>query len=447
MNAHVQQRGALVVIAMVMLAGVAAVGASLSKMQVSGTEVAAKYTSGNKSFNMAESALQIGLKQFKDAECDPSQVTGAAPENVDTGATEVLQSLGENKSFKLTFCPMDSSCFNNDLMPSDEDVTQAENEKDDPEGTHHPYWHKYHGKHFLKYWYLKAHMGERYRHHHWLHTDKREHWHRNQLHRKNCHGRHHPHHNNWDFRCQTGGDYSAEEDSVNYWMVTAVDTSTGETPRSLTQVVTCESGPENSGNLFKGTNYNDWDRTTMIDSQTNGVVTFGTDSFGWNINTSIRLLDNHGLTLPNTNGQPVWFHATFPLPVYSDSKFSLEVRANDSNGRYRIIKCGENSEGSDQIELNNAGETIKCRNTLYGHHSSSYTNTSVKCDGSEDGDCKLSEGRLHFNLGTFDTIQIFDMKVNGRRFKLVDAYLGTQEGGTEATAKPEVKVGKWVENL
>lgn len=444
MNAHAGERGALVVIAMVMLAGVAAVGASLSKMQVSGTEVAAKYTSGNKSFNIAESALQIGLKQFKDAECDPGQVSGAVPEG-DDGSTVVTQTLGEGKSFKLIFCPMDGACFDNDMMPTDEDVTQAENEKDDPEGTHHPYWHKYKGRYFLKYWYLKSHMGHKYRHHHWLHADKREHWRKVQWHRKHCHGPLHRHHNNWDSRCMTGGEYSAEEDSANYWMVTAQDTSTGEKSRTLTQVVTCESGPENTGNLFRDANYNDWDRKYMIDSQANGVVTFGTNSSGWNPNTRIEKMSNRTLTLPNTNGQPVWFHATFNLPVYSDSRFSLVVGVDEGYYRTRQIYCGDNSEGTSQVELNSTNNTITCRH--YVNNSWTSTSISMKCNGTVDSDCKLSEGKLHFKLGTFDTAEIYGMVVNGKRFKLVDAYLGVEEGGTAATAKPDMKVGKWVENM
>ncbi|MBF0163266.1 MAG: hypothetical protein HQM01_01965 [Magnetococcales bacterium] len=445
MNAHAGQRGALVVIAMVMLAGVAAVGASLSKMQVSGTNVATEYTSGNKSFNVAESALQIGLKQFKDAECDPSQVTGAVPEKED-GSTEVSQSLGDGRSFKLTFCPMDGTCFDNDMMPTDEDVTQAENEKDDPEGTHHPYWHKYKGKYFLKYWFLRGnnedkHLGPIYRHHHWLHADKREHWRRVQWHRKQCHGPLHHHHNNWDPKCQTGGENSAEEDSINYWMVTAEDTSTSDKPRTLTQVVTCKSGPENTGNLFNGENYNDWDQKYMIDSQTNGVVTFGTSSSS----RVIEKLSYRTLTLPNTNGQPVWFHATFNLPVHQDSWFSLVVSVYEGHHRSRQIYCGDNSDGTSQIELNSTNKTIYCRH--YVNNVKTSTVTSIQCNGTVDPDCKLSEGKLHFNLGTFDTSEVYGMVVNGKRFKLVDAYLGIADGGTEATAKPELKVGKWVENM
>ncbi|MEO5344882.1 MAG: hypothetical protein H7834_00715 [Magnetococcus sp. YQC-9] len=445
MNAHARQRGALVVIAMVILAGVAAVGSSLAKMQVSGVSVSTEYTSGNKSFNMAETALQVGLKQFKDAECDPSQVTGAAAEKPD-GSTDVTQSLGEGKSFKLTFCPMDATCYDNDLMPTDDEVTEAEN---DPKGDKIPHGLK--GKHYLKHWYIRGEMGERYRHHHWRHTDKKEHWWKAQNHRKHCHGRLHPHHNNWDAKCMTGGENSTEEDSINYWMVTAVDTSSPhDKPRTLTQVVTCEPEKEDVGNLFKDANYDDWDRKfTMIDSSTNGVVTFGTISSGSGYNMGIQTLSGSTLDLPasNINGtlQPVWLHATFNLPVSSDSHFNMVVRVVEGAYRVRDIKCGDNSDGREKIELSRGGSSIICRHYING--APTYTYTSMKCNGSEDEKCELATGQLHFPLGNIDTSKITSIQFTGKRFKLVNAYLGNQDGGTEATKKPILNVGKWVENI
>ncbi|MBF0213986.1 MAG: hypothetical protein HQM00_10570 [Magnetococcales bacterium] len=438
MDKHARQRGAFVVLAMIVLAGVAAMGGSLAKMQVSGVDVAAEFSSGNKAFNMAETAIQVGLKQFKDAECDPSALVGAEAEGVD-GSTVVTQSLGEMGGFKLTFCPMDATCYPASLIPDDADVSQAETEVDD-ETPNHSYWHHKHGRHWG--WLAWISHKNHYRFHHWRHNDKREHWRSVRDHMKMCHGPRHRHHNNHDPKCETGGSVGVE-DSINYWMVAAVDSSTGK-QRTLKQVVSCESGPENVGNLFTGDNRAAWSPSSMI-NQATGMVTFGTS----NSTQSIEASDGSELSLPDDEGQDVWFHGTFKTPADAGDYLSFEFQVKKEGyrryGGTRTIRCGEkknHGSGVNNIDLTKSSTTIRCDRSGGG-----YYDYDIKCDGSVDAECNISAGKLHFNLGRFDTAKIKKIEVDGRSTELRDAYLGNKDGGVEATAKPDLKMGQWFEDL
>ncbi|MBF0626879.1 MAG: hypothetical protein HQL91_01520 [Magnetococcales bacterium] len=443
MNTHARQRGALVVIAMILLAGVAAMGGSLAKMQISGVDVAAEYSSGNKSFNLAETAIQMGLKQFKDAECDPSAVTGAAEEDPVTGSTTVTQSLGEMGNVQLIFCPMDGSCYPDSLMPDDEDVNQGTTESADPPDAVHEYWHHKHGKHAG--WFKWLAYRQNYRHHHFRYSDRREHWRKVQHHRKECHGPRHRHHNNYDYRCMAGGSNTADEDSVNYWMLTAVDTSTGK-QRKVSQVFSCESGPENTGNLFTGSNYAPWNPKAMI-TQATGKATFGAISSGSSANMAVQVADASTMVLPEDGGQDVWFHGTFkiPAPTGSSLKLTMTVRDNYYWGFTRTILCGDKSNlpgGMSLTKLNN--QTLRCEQTVFSDVKS---RIDIKCDGSVDADCNISQGKLHFNLGKLDTARIRTIRFDGKNTELYDAFLGDKNGGTEATAKPTLNLGQWVDDL
>ncbi|MBF0273391.1 MAG: hypothetical protein HQL98_15185 [Magnetococcales bacterium] len=437
MNTQARQRGALVVLAMILLAGVTAMGGSLAKMQVSGVDVAAEFSSGNKAFNMAETAIQVGLKQFKDAECDPSAVVGAAAEGTD-GSTVVTQSLGEMGSFKLTFCPMDAACYPASMIPDDADVTEAETETDEAT-TDYSYWYDRHGKYgrWLSWIAYRSH----YRYHHWRHADKKEHWRSVRSHMKMCHGPFHRHHNNHDAKCETGGAVSVE-DSINYWMVSAVDTSTGK-QRTLKQVVSCESGPENVGNLFSGNNYAAWSPKSMI-NQVTGVVTFGST----NATKSISANDGSQLSLPEDDGKDVWFHGTFKVPADPGDYLKLDVVVKkDGYRRYmgtRTIQCGERKNygsGVNTIDLTKSNTIVRC------DRSGGYGAIEIRCDGSGDPECNISTGKLHFNLGRMDTAKIKEIQISGKSTELRDAYLGSIDGGIEATAKPDLHIGQWFEEL
>ncbi|NGZ07591.1 MAG: hypothetical protein G8237_14695 [Magnetococcales bacterium] len=438
MNTQARQRGALIVMAMFLLAGVAAIGGSLAKMQVSGLDVAAEHSGNNTSFNLAETAIQVGLKQFKDAECDPSQVIGAAAEATD-GSTTVTQSLGEIGNVKLIFCPMDGTCFPPAYIPDDEDVNQAETEAQNPPETgYHPHWHRKYGKHAG--WYHWISYRKHYRYHHWRHTDKKEHWRHVQRHRKNCHGPFKRHHNNYDYRCMAGGEFSAE-DSVNYWMVTAKDANS-ENQRSVTQLFSCESGPENTGNLFTGNNYTSWNPKAMV-TQGNGKATFGASS---GTNMKIEATDMTNLTLPEDGGQDVWFHGTFKVPATSGSfvKFTLTARDPYYWGATRTYVCGDKGKPSDGIVLTKTSQTIRCDQIVW---SDVRSRIEIRCDGTVDPDCNISQGKLHFNLGKLDTARVKSIRFDGKNAELNDAFLGNKDGGTEATAKPNLTVGQWYDDL
>ncbi|MBF0340939.1 MAG: hypothetical protein HQL95_08260 [Magnetococcales bacterium] len=435
MNAHARQRGALVVIAMVMLAGVAAMGGSLAKMQVSGMDAVAQHTAGNKSMSMAETAIQMGLKQFVDAECDPSRVTGATPEQVD-GSTVITQNMGDKGSFKITFCPMDGTCYPDSLMPDDEDVNNGQAESGDVAGTYHAHWITKYNKHGRWFEWLAGRPN--YRYHHWRHTDKREHWRSVQFHRKSCHGPGHPHHDNHNAICESGGTTSVE-DSVNYWIISAQDAN-GVNKRVIKQMVSCESGPENTGNLFTGDNYRVWAPAAMI-NRVSGAVTFGTTVSGATADTTITAADGSLLLLPEDGWNDVWFHGTFKLPAASGDNLSFTFTVKDRWGYGWNITCGEKNKISSGINLTKNDTTIQCNNNYFG------TTTYMKCDGTNDPECNISTGKLHFNMGKFDTSRVKSVKIKGTSTVLYDAFVGAMDGGVAMTAKPTLNIGKWLEDL
>ncbi|MBF0294814.1 MAG: hypothetical protein HQL96_06465 [Magnetococcales bacterium] len=427
-----KQQGALVIIAMAMLAGVAAMGASLAKMQVSGLDAAAEFTSGNKSFNLAETAFRVGFKQFKDGECDPSAITGAAPEGAD-GSTVISQSLGDAGSFKLVFCPMDGTCYPQSLIPSDAAINQGDDDKDDEKGKSHEHWRQEYGKDGK--WLEWIALEKNYRKHHYDHSDKREHWRSVRNHLKHCHGPNHKNHNNNDPKCKIGDTYGVE-DPTSYWMVTAVDTTTSNNQRNLVQMVKCTPGEQYGGNLFTGGNYKYWEPLSRIDRYSGTVV------FGWNEKVKT---ENDDMTLPNDKDQDVWYRGTFKLPVQSDSKvrFWFEVK-NDGYKKYGkgtyTLQCGDVLDLADGIDLNQANTTVKCLK-------SDGTTLLTKCDGSVDADCKISAGRLHFNLGKLNTDKVRKIEITGNRTELYNAFLGGKNDGIPGQDPAVLVVGQWGEKL
>ncbi|MBF0178932.1 MAG: hypothetical protein HQM03_02770 [Magnetococcales bacterium] len=435
MTNNKKQQGALVIIAMAMLAGVTAIGASLAKMQVSGLDAAAEFTSGNKSFNLAETAFRVGFKQFKDGECDPSAITGAAPEGAD-GSTVISQSLGDAGSFKLVFCPMDGTCYPQSLIPSDAAVAQGEDDRDDEKRKGHGHWRQEYGKDGK--WLEWVVLDKGYRKHHFDHSDKKAHWRAVRNHLKHCHGPNHKNHNNNDPKCRIG-DTHGEEDPTSFWMVTAVDTTTSNNQRNLVQMAKCTPGEQYGGNLFTGGNYKYWEPLSRINRDT-GTVVFGS-------NDKVKT-ENDDLTLPDDQDQDVWFRGTFKLPVQSNSelRFQFEVK-NDGykkhgKGTY-TVQCGEpggHATDVDDLELEKTSNTIRCVN-------SKGTTTSIKCDGTVDADCKISAGRLHFNLGKMNTDKVRKIEIEGSRTELYNAFVGGEKDGIPGQDPAILVVGQWGEKL
>ncbi len=460
MNNFKQQQGSLVIISMFILAGVAAVGVSLVKMRVSGVDVASEYIGGNSAFSVAESGFQVGLKQFKDAECDPSSITGAAAEGAD-GSTKVAQSLGKMGGFELNFCPMDGTCFPDALIPSDTDVVQADDDDDDVKGTKHPYWQQKYGKHGkLMEWITGK---KQFRYHHKKNDDKRGHWKQVRKHLKACHGPKNRNHHNNDPKCQMNGELGVE-DSVSYWMVTAVDNASNN-KRTLKQIISCDPGEKVVGNLFSGSNYAAWDPKSMID-QSSGTVVFGASSGsdknkgntdhcndgkgndgnkGNCVNNSQTLqADGDELILPDDADQDVWFRATFKQPVTSGANLALALNVkNDgykkSGSGKQAIECGDSSNVTGGIDLTKSSTTIKCTRAS--------TSWSIKCDGTEDPDCNISTGKLHINLGKFNTKKVKEIAMTGKSTELYNAFIGAKNEGNPANVKPKLEIGQWSEQL
>ncbi|MBF0126094.1 MAG: hypothetical protein HQM02_02685 [Magnetococcales bacterium] len=416
------------------MAGVAAVGASFAKMQVSGMDVSAEYTGGNKSFNVAETAFQVGLKQFKDAECDPAAVIGAAPEGAD-GSTIVTQAMGEMGSFKLTFCPLGEACFPDSLMPTDTDVEQGREDNDDGPETKNPYWHNKYGKHGK--WLEWLSRNHHFQYHHNRHSDKWHHWKDARNHLKHCHGPHHRHHNNRDPKCDFDGE-TGVEDPVSLWMVTAVDSSSGN-QRTLIQTVSCDPGDMVGGNLFTGVNYAAWPNHKGLINKSTGTVDF--DEGGGD--ETVRA-DGDELLLPEDGGQDVWFRGTFKLPAVAGSSLEFEFKVKNDGYRKqgrgtRTIQCGDTMDIGDGITLTRNSTTIRC--------ASHGTSASIKCDGTVDADCNISAGKLHFNLGKMDTDKVKEIEIKGQRTELYNAFVGARNDGVPAQAKAKLEIGTWGEKL
>lgn len=434
MNRFNRQQGSLVMISMFVLAGVAAVGVSLAKMRVAGVEVASEYIGGSQAFNVAESGFQVGLKQFKDNQCNPGDITGAEQEGAD-GSIVLSQSLGEMGGFKLIFCPMDGSCYPESMLPSDTDVTQVEQEKKDhddwkkhgkgSDGKNHDYWKKYGKDGEWKKWISS---NDHYRKHHKKHTDKREHWRDARKHLKECHGKHKGHHE--ESKCKTGE--SSVDDSISYWMITAVDNASGN-QRTLQQFVSCDPGEKVGGNLF--TSFNDnksaWDPASMIG--VDGMVTFTGKH-------DIEAEDGK-VELPAVTGNDFWFFATFAKNPPTNNSANLQIKFTMKNDV--TIKCGDSSNVNDGMKLTLSNATIKC--TQSGDDIPT-TSITLKCDGSQDSGCKIADGKLHFNVGKFDPTQLEEVEMTGQNIYLSNANMGTKEDNP-TTPKPKLILGQWGENL
>ncbi|MEO5372031.1 MAG: hypothetical protein H7833_18335 [Magnetococcus sp. DMHC-1] len=98
-----RQQGSLVIVAIVLMTVLGVIGVVMSKMYVSGNKASAENVSGDKALNLAEAGTQSILKQLKDKNCDPTQLSGAVQSGSDVVVTQTIAGQGQfSATFKST---------------------------------------------------------------------------------------------------------------------------------------------------------------------------------------------------------------------------------------------------------------------------------------------------------------------------------------------------------